>query len=282
MATLFRRIKGITGGPRLSRKGQGSTPQDLDANLSKEMLVVAEATAPPELFHMVLNLLPNQQTENKFRLVWALQDYHQETDTGVKRAKARKLQGAFLQLGSKYECDCVPAHILRMDLKDACPLVYFLLLSALAQVPEMKAALDAHAVVKHGEHHGSNLSVWTCIPDWQEVHGDLVLMAKIEALIHRSESRQQLVGALIKCSGTQAVQVRFVNAVNQYMACEGEKEKDKLGKSIRIIFKEDGIFHISYVSPTLKTARLEDAQLLVLKELSVDEEMTAVLSRALI
>lgn len=112
---------------------------------------------------------------------------------------------------------------------------------------------------------------------------DLSVNANVQRLARTIPGkRKQLVNELVGTTGDLAVKIRFVDAVDQYLAERDETKQRKMGKTILLLFVVDDMFKIRSFTPDtqcqLERERydyLHVARLEMLNELVLDKTVLA-------
>lgn len=214
---------------------------------------------------VALELLNEIQSEFKLRLAWALVDLRKVDE--VKDAKKRKvllaqMNANFLQYGSPLEVDGLPAHLLALG-EDNCEMMLTFLVNELAKLPEIRETLEPHMC----EESIQSLSEVLFAEDF----------AHLAEVIQNTEQKRKLLRELMTSSMSSGllVKIRFIAAIDQYETCVDRTEKKDLEKMIRKIFMTKGTMF--YIDTVRSGTKLELARENVLKELSADSEVNAVL-----
>lgn len=270
-----------------------------DLDLTPQMFTLECAVGKKEFFAVLMQLLPNQQAENRLRLLCALLDFKAEPGSAAsKKARGRKLTSLYLLQGSAYEVEGIPSHVLKMDLEESCDYIKHIVLIELVKLPEVSAALDSddapNSTTEQKEQLKEiyNKSMCCSFSNGNKpMVEDLAMIGQLERVIANASMRKEMIQETLTCAanGGVGVRIRFVSAVDQYMDCDNEMDKKRLGETIRALFvRSGGMFSIEMNDRVTKSIldgnlqALENARLGVLQELSADEGVVDVVNALLV
>lgn len=265
-----------------------------------EMMVLERAVKYKEYYLLLLHILPTQEAENRLRLLKALLDFKmyivddEPNEIIARQAKARKITAMFFQSGCTYEVRGLPSHLLK-DLEESCDLIKHMILQDLVKLEEVVEALNGKETLDYEQekidNDDQNLALSQKEYSMRGQYGNLAVIGQLETLIGNQKLKRELIHAIITSSQMESglsTNIRFVSAVDQFMNCDNEIERLKLGSKICSIFCQtngSGIFKLQFPQVALQTMTrhgnfdcLELVRLEILKELSVNADMVAIVT----
>lgn len=266
------------------------------------MFTLECAVIKREFFALLLAVLPTQQAENQLRLLCALLDFKRDDGGGGgagagagRKARARKIASLYLVQGAAFEVEALPSHIVKLELEDSCESIKHVLLGELVKLREVLAVLESETVPdttteqkeqlrEISDRYAAACSV--CEATAPGLGGsELALIGKLEQLVANPHTRRDLVVRTLACDNAGlGVRLRFVAAVDQFLASTNEPERRKLGSKIRDLFIcGGGMFSIDMPEGLSRAIlhqgnlnALEDARLQVLCELCADQQLAQI------
>lgn len=219
----------------------------------------------------LLQILPDTRSECMLRLAWALLDLRQVAPGDKKhRALVSQMNVNFLQPDSHLEVTGLPAHLAVLRPGNAEELLTFLL-TELNKLPAVLATVDPDSFEESMEAHS-----WDVLLSDGERLGEVIKDKALKnALLQELMSHSLGAGLLVK--------IRFVAAVDQYLACADKQERKDLERMVRKIFlTKGGMFYMGDVatSPTSSSSssgKLEMYREAVLRELGTNQDVLSAL-----
>lgn len=229
-----------------------------------------------DYFTVALELVQDVQSEFKLRLAWGLVDLR-KVDATLEAKKRKVLLGQlnanFLRPGATLEVTNLPAQFTSLTEANLDSMLWYLL-DELATLPEIVSTLPESGQMDDLSEGGEEEYYMMSTSDEFEFVRDFDRLAElIKTPPQKRAMLQELVG--VPSGAGLLVKIRFVAAIDQYLACVDKQERRDLEHMIRKIFlTRGGMFYLDLVGKKLELARIE-----VLTELCGDEHVCAIMDR---